>query len=117
MLLSGLRGFITGAGTGIGRAIALEMVREGADLYITDLDGESAGRAALEARQIRPAARIYTGQMDVRDAAGIAARLEDAVNRLGGLDIAMNNAGVSSMMRVVDMTEQDWNFNMDINAK
>ena len=117
MLLAGLRGFITGAGMGIGRAIALEMVREGADLYITDLDGESAGRVALEARQIRPAARIYTGQMDVRDAVGIAARLEDAANRLGGLDIAMNNAGVSSMMRVVDMTEQDWNFNMDINAK
>lgn len=117
MLLAGLRGFITGAGTGIGRAIALEMVREGADLYITDLDGASTEKVAAEARQIRPEARIFTGQMDVRDATGIAARLDDAVNRLGGLDIAMNNAGVSSMMRVVDMTEQDWNFNMDINAK
>jgi meso-butanediol dehydrogenase / (S,S)-butanediol dehydrogenase / diacetyl reductase len=117
MLLAGLRGFITGAGTGIGRAIALEMVREGADVYITDLDGASAEQVAQEARGLRPEARTFAHQLDVRDAPGIAARLEDAVNRLGGLELAMNNAGVSSMARVVDLTEQDWNFNMDINAK
>jgi NAD(P)-dependent dehydrogenase (short-subunit alcohol dehydrogenase family) len=46
MLLKGLHGFITGAGTGIGRGIALEMVCEGADLYITDLDVEAAQRTA-----------------------------------------------------------------------
>lgn len=117
MLLAGLRGFITGAGTGIGRAIALEMVREGADVYITDLDGASAEQVAQEARGLRPEARTFAHQLDVRDAPGIEARLEDAVNCLGGLELAMNNAGVSSMARVVDLTEQDWNFNMDINAK
>jgi NAD(P)-dependent dehydrogenase (short-subunit alcohol dehydrogenase family) len=117
MLLAGLRGFITGAGTGIGRAIALEMVREGADVYVTDLDGASAEQVAQEARGLRPDAQTFAGQLDVRDAPGIAACLEDAVNRLGGLELAMNNAGVSSMARVADLTEQDWDFNMDINAK
>src|SRR5712691_7208273 len=48
MLLAGLRGFITGAGTGIGRAIALEMVREGADLAITDIDLTSAQKVVGE---------------------------------------------------------------------
>jgi NAD(P)-dependent dehydrogenase (short-subunit alcohol dehydrogenase family) len=117
MLLANLRGFITGAGTGIGRAIALEMVREGVDLYITDLDGEAAEHVAAEARTLRPEARIWAGQLDVRNAAGVAARIEDAANRLGALELAVNNAGVSSMVKVVDLTEEDWDFNMNVNAK
>ena len=117
MLLANLRGFITGAGMGIGRAIALEMVREGVDLYITDLDAGAAQRVAEEAQALRPEARILAGQLDVRSAADVAARIEDAANRLGGLDLAANNAGVSSMAKVVDLTEDDWDFNMDVNAK
>jgi NAD(P)-dependent dehydrogenase (short-subunit alcohol dehydrogenase family) len=117
MLLAGLRGFITGAGTGIGRAIALEMVREGAGLYITDLDGEAAQRVADEARFLRPEARAWSAALDVRDAGAIATRIEEACAHLGGLDLAVNNAGVSSMMRVVDLREEDWNLNMDVNAK
>jgi meso-butanediol dehydrogenase/(S,S)-butanediol dehydrogenase/diacetyl reductase len=117
MLLAGLRGFITGAGTGIGRAIALEMVREGADLYITDLELELAQRVAIEAQALRAEAHIWANQLDVRDAVNVAARVEDATNRLGGLELAVNNAGVSSMARVIDLTEADWDFNMDVNAK
>ncbi len=117
MLLAGLRGFITGAGAGIGRAIALEIVREGADLYLTDLNAEAVHRVASEAREIRADARVWVGQLDVRDAAGVGMQLEEAVNRLGGLEIAVNNAGVSSMARVVDLSESDWDFNMDVNAK
>jgi len=100
MLLANLRGFITGADMGIGRAIALEMVREGVDLYITDLDAGAAQRVAEEAQALRPEARILAGQLDVRSAADVAARIEDAANRLGGLDLAANNAGVSSMAKV-----------------
>src|SRR5260370_3261011 len=114
MLLANLRGFITGAGTGIGRAIALEMVREGVDLYITDLDGEAAERVAAEARALRPEARIWAGQLDVRNAAGVAARIEDAANRLGAFGLAVNNAGVSSLGNVRDLTEQDWDLNMNV---
>src|SRR5260370_361619 len=98
-------------------AIALEMVREGVDLYITDLDAGAAQRVAEEAQALRPEARILAGQLDVRSAADVAARIEDAANRLGGLDLAANNAGVSSMAKVVDLTEDDWDFNMDVNAK
>ncbi len=117
MLLTNLRGFITGAGTGIGRAIALEMVREGADLAITDIDLASAQKVAGEAQTLRKDARVWAGQLDVRDAASAAARVEEAASNLGGLELAVNNAGVSSMKRVVDLDEADWDFNMDINAK
>ncbi len=117
MLLEGRRGFITGAGTGIGRAIAIEMVREGADLCVTDLDGVAAARVCEEAREIRSGATVISDTLDVRDATATATVVERAANQLGGLDLAVNNAGVSSMRRVVDLTEQDWDFNMDINAK
>ena len=117
MLLTGLRGFITGAGTGIGRAIALEMVREGADLAITDIDLELAQKVANEAQALRADARVWAGQLDVRNAAGVAERVEEAAKRLGGLELAVYNAGVSSMKRVVDLTEADWDFNMVVNAK
>ncbi|HVB74011.1 MAG TPA: SDR family NAD(P)-dependent oxidoreductase, partial [Ktedonobacteraceae bacterium] len=93
MLLAGLRGFITGAGTGIGRAIALEMVREGADLAITDIDLESARKVAGEAQALRVDARVWAGQLDVRDAASAAERVEEAASYLGGLELAVNNAG------------------------
>lgn len=117
MLLAGLRGFITGAGAGIGRAIALQVVREGADLYLTDLDGNAAQQVAAEAQKVRPGARVWSGSLDVRDAQGIATCLEEACQRMGGLDLAVNNAGVSSMKRVIDLSEDDWNFNMDVNAR
>src|SRR5260370_40914588 len=103
MLLANLRGFITGAGTGIGRAIALEMVREGVDLYITDLDGEAAERVAADAPALRPEARIWAGQLDVRNAAGVAARIAAAANRLGALEPAGNKAGRSPMAKVGDL--------------
>ncbi len=53
----------------------------------------------------------------MRNAVNVTARIEDAANRLGGLELAVNNAGVSTMARVVDLTEADWDFNMDVNAK
>lgn len=117
MLLQGLRGFITGAGAGIGRAIALEMVREGADLYVTDLDGAAAEQVCAEARQVRSGAAVFADSLDVRDAAATARVVEAATGRLGGLNLAVNNAGVSSMRQVIDLSEDDWDFNMDINAK
>lgn len=117
MLLDGLRGFVTGAGAGIGRGIALEMVREGADLYITDLDDAAAERVSAEARALRAGAKVFSSALDVRDGEATARALDRAVSQLGGLELAVNNAGVSSMRRVVDLTEQDWDFNMDINAK
>src|SRR5437870_12256847 len=93
MLLPGLHGFITGAGTGIGRAIAKEMVREGADLYITDLDGEAAHRVAEEAQSLRTDAHILGNEPDARDAVKENARAEDVARRCDKVGRAWGREG------------------------
>lgn len=117
MLLEGFHGFITGAGAGIGRAIALQMVREGADLFLTDLNPRAAEQVAEEAREVRPGARLWTAQLDVRESGRVDECVREAIQHMGSLELAVNNAGVSSMKAVVDLSEQDWDFNMDVNAK
>ena len=111
-LLAGRRGLVTGAGTGIGRAIALALAREGARVAVTDLDLE---RARAVAGEIGAAAHAFP--LDVTSADDTVRAFDQAEQALGGLDLVVANAGVSSMRRVVDLTEEDWDFNMDVNAK
>ncbi|KON31476.1 3-ketoacyl-ACP reductase [miscellaneous Crenarchaeota group-15 archaeon DG-45] len=115
MRLAGKVALVTGAGAGIGRAIALALVREGASVVACDVDEETA----------RGTSRIIEGEggsslpvrMDVRSDAEIDGAVLAALERFGGIDILVNNAGVSTMSRVVDMTEEEWDHNMDVNAK
>jgi len=111
-LLAGRRGLVTGAGTGIGRAIALALAREGARVAVTDLDLE---RARAVAGEIGAAAHALP--LDVTSADDTVRAFDQAEQALGGLDLVVANAGVSTMRRVVDLTEEDWDFNMDVNAK
>jgi NAD(P)-dependent dehydrogenase (short-subunit alcohol dehydrogenase family) len=110
--LSGRKALVTGAGNGIGAAIAAALAREGARVAVTDLDGAAA--AAI-------AGRIGGGAiaraLDVTDAAATDRAMDEAVTALGGLDIVCANAGVSTMNRVVDLSEEEWDRNMDVNAK
>ena len=110
--LRGRRALVTGAGTGIGRAIALALARHGAQVCVTDLD---AGRAKTAADAIGAAALPLA--LDVTSADATAEAFAAAHARLGGLDLVCANAGVSTMRRVVDLTEADWDTNMDVNAK
>jgi NAD(P)-dependent dehydrogenase (short-subunit alcohol dehydrogenase family) len=103
---------VTGAGSGIGRAIVLALTRAGARIAVTDID-EAAARAV--AGEAGAGATAY--RLDVTDAAATSAVLEAAAAVMGGLDVVCANAGVSTMNRVVDLTEKEWDFNMDVNAK
>ena len=103
---------VTGAGTGIGAAIAMALAEQGARVAVTDRDGEAAARVAAE---IGPSAIALT--LDVTDAAATTAAFDAAEAALGSLDCICANAGVSTMRRIPDLTEQDWDFNMDVNAK
>ncbi len=109
-LLVGRRALVTGAGTGIGAAIAHDLAAAGARVAVTDLDEAAAARVAAACGGI--AARL-----DVTDAASIAAGFDAAEAALGPIDLVCANAGVSSMRHVQDLTEQDWDFNMAVNAK
>jgi NAD(P)-dependent dehydrogenase (short-subunit alcohol dehydrogenase family) len=109
--LVGQVALVTGAGTGIGRAIALALAEAGARVAVTDVDLDAAQRAALE---IPGAIPMF---LDVTSAESAETRVAEAEAALGPLDILVNNAGVSTMNRIQDLTEEEWDFNFDVNAK
>ena len=110
-LLAGRCALVTGAGTGIGCAIAKALTSAGARVAVTDRD-EAAARTVARALEGAVAFRL-----DVTDAAETADVIERAADAFGGLEIVCANAGVSTMNRVVDLGEAEWDHNMAVNAK
>ncbi|MBX6320623.1 MAG: SDR family oxidoreductase [Rhodospirillaceae bacterium] len=111
-LLSGRRALVTGAGTGIGRAIARALADAGARVAVSDIDPAAATAVAMEIGRGAGAHRL-----DVTDARQTAQVFTDVEEAFGGLDLVVANAGVSTMNRVVDLTEEEWDLNMSVNAK
>jgi meso-butanediol dehydrogenase / (S,S)-butanediol dehydrogenase / diacetyl reductase len=106
---------VTGAGSGIGRAIALGLARGGATVAVTDVDER---RAVIVAAEITSAGGDAIGMpLDVTRKGEVEEAVRSIVDRWGRLDIWVNNAGVSTMNRLFDLTEEDWDFNLDVNAK
>ncbi|MDF0595320.1 SDR family NAD(P)-dependent oxidoreductase [Psychromarinibacter halotolerans] len=108
----GKRVIVTGGATGIGAAIVRAFHAEGAVVRILDLDTDGANGLAQEL-----GARVTVDAIDVRDRASVTQAMDKAIADLGGLDVLCANAGVSTMRPVVDLTDQDWDFNMDVNAR
>ena len=110
--LTGRNALVTGAGTGIGRAIARALAAAGARVFVTDIDVRAAAAVAAE---IGPAARA--ARLDVTSALETDTVIAAAVGEFGRLDVVCANAGISTMRRVVDLSEQEWDANMAVNAK
>lgn len=110
--LSGKRALVTGGASGIGRAIAEALAIEGVRVVVADLNSEAALSAANAIGRGASALAV-----DVTKRGSVETALSDAIARLGGLDILCANAGVSTMRLVEDLTDQDWDFNMDVNAR
>lgn len=106
---------ITGAANGIGRASALAFARHGARVAVTDVD--KAGAMAVAKDIERDGGRATAYRVDVTDVGETEAAFADAAADLGPVEIVHGNAGVSSMKAAVDLTEADWDFNLDVNAK
>ncbi len=115
MRLAGKVIVVTGAGAGIGRACALAYAAEGGRVAVTDRDGATAESVALEIRERGRDAHAWP--LDVTNRPAIAEIVEAIVRRLGTLDVWHNNAGVSTVNRFVDLTEAEWDENLDVNAK
>ncbi|HSH46695.1 MAG TPA: 3-oxoacyl-ACP reductase FabG, partial [Longimicrobiales bacterium] len=116
--LRGRGAIVTGAATGIGRAIALELARHGASIAFNYLDGENglreeAERTARELRQLEVA--VYSRPCDVRDSEDASRFVEDAREALGRLDILVNNAGIGRDRALWRMTDQEWQDVLDTN--
>ena len=111
-LLDGRRALVTGAANGIGRAIVEAFVREGARVAVTDI-GLDGAREVTE--RLGDGTRAY--RLDVTDAAETASVFRSAADWMGGLDLLAANAGISTMNPVVDLTEEEWDSKMAVNAK
>lgn len=115
MRLVGKAAIVTGAGAGIGRAIAVALAREGASVVACDIDEETAQETSRIIKE--EGGSSLPVRMDVRSSTGIDRAVRSTLEHFGGINILVNNAGVSTMSRVVDMTEEEWDHNMDVNAK
>jgi rhamnulose-1-phosphate aldolase/alcohol dehydrogenase len=105
---------VTGAGSGIGKAIARRLVSEGACVVVADRDGEAAGVAAAE---LGGADRAVAVTVDVTSEEQIAAAFGAAVLAFGGVDLVVNNAGISISKPLLETTSADWDRQHDIMAR
>ncbi|WRZ88980.1 bifunctional aldolase/short-chain dehydrogenase [Streptomyces sp. NBC_01007] len=105
---------VTGAGSGIGRAIAERLVAEGACVVVADLNAEGAERVAAELGG--PDKAVAVG-VDVTSEEQIAEAFKAAVLAFGGVDLVVNNAGISISKPLLETTAKDWDLQHDIMAR
>ena len=112
--LKGKVALVTGAGRGIGFAIADTMAREGADVVIFDLCPEEAGLAAAE--QIAQAHGVKAAfyRCDVSSFDTVQETVKAVIKEFGGVDILVNNAGIIRDKVLLAMSEQDWDMVLDV---
>ncbi|WP_410597928.1 bifunctional aldolase/short-chain dehydrogenase [Amycolatopsis sp. lyj-23] len=108
--LAGRIALVTGAGSGIGRAIARRLAAEGACVTIADLNGDAAAEVAAEIGGAAVTA-------DVTDAEAVQAAIDTTVLAFGGIDLVVNNAGLSISKPLLETTERDWDLQHDVMAK
>ncbi|MFI6076202.1 bifunctional aldolase/short-chain dehydrogenase [Actinoplanes sp. NPDC051343] len=106
--------YVTGAGSGIGRAIAKRLAAEGACVIVADRDGDAARQTAVE---IGGSDVAIATTADVTSADAIIESLRDAVLAFGGVDLVVNNAGLSISKPLLETTEADWDLQHDVMAK
>jgi meso-butanediol dehydrogenase/(S,S)-butanediol dehydrogenase/diacetyl reductase len=112
--VEGTRIVVTGAGSGMGRAFALALAREGGVVGVLDRDADAAQRVAAEIGAAGGVAHALTADVSAR--AQVAAALDTFVAAVGGLDVLFNNAGFNRPMHLLDVTEENWHSIMDVNA-
>lgn len=110
--LKGRTAIVTGGAAGIGKAIAMALAAHGVRIVIADLDQAAARKAAADLGSGNVAFGI-----DVSQRASVEKTFAEIEQALGGYEILIANAGVSTMNRAVDLTDEEWDFNFAVNIK
>jgi len=129
--LDGKVAIVTGAGRGIGRGIALELAKEGADIVVVDADQltskynqygstkvggyKAANKVVGEIKAL--GRRAIAIECDVTIGDQVNAMVKKALGEFGKIDILVNNAGVITVAPAVELVEEEWDYIMDVNAK
>jgi meso-butanediol dehydrogenase/(S,S)-butanediol dehydrogenase/diacetyl reductase len=112
--VSGKRVLVTGAGSGMGRSIALALAAEGAKLTLFDLNGDAAQTVRDEIVQGGGEAVAAAGNVTVRD--DVAAAVAASTEAFGGLDVLFAIAGMIKPMHFLETTEENWRTTLDVNG-
>jgi 3-oxoacyl-[acyl-carrier protein] reductase len=115
MLLKDKVALVTGGAAGIGREIALNFAREGADVAICDLQQEKSRNVCEEIEKI--GRRAMAVSVDVSDTKEVAENVNKIIDSLERIDILVNNAGVTRDGLLMRMSEEDWDFVIKVNLK
>jgi meso-butanediol dehydrogenase / (S,S)-butanediol dehydrogenase / diacetyl reductase len=113
--LKGRSIIVTGAGSGIGAGIAADLVANGANVVVADIN-EGAAREVAEEIASRSAGAAIAVRVDVTDRASIQALMAKTVERFGRLDVMFNNAGIIETASYLEITEAGWNRLMNVNG-
>jgi NAD(P)-dependent dehydrogenase (short-subunit alcohol dehydrogenase family) len=113
--LAGRNAIIAGGGRGIGRAITKGFAREGASVAVASLQMGNAEKVAKEISE--QGGRAIALQVDVARADSVQSMVDQAVDHFGRIHILVHNAGVNSMTPMLELSEEEWDWLMDINLK
>jgi len=115
MSLKGKVAIVTGAATGMGRSHAIAFAREGAKVVLTDIRTEPLRKTEKEMENM--GGDLLAVKCDVSSQADVNKMVKDTIDKYGSIDILVNNAGAFRYAEVVDLSEEDWDRMMDVNAK
>ncbi len=113
MRLSGKKVVVTGSGRGIGRAIAIKLAREGADVMAADIDAESVQKVAEEIKRL--GVKGIGVRVDVSKKEEVEKIFETAKEEFGRLDVLVNNAGINRDALLHKMTDEEWTQVLAVN--
>ncbi len=114
-MLDGKIAIVTGAARGIGQSIALKLAANGADLALCDLNAEWLAETAEKVQALGRRAECYS--VNVAEGAAVTAVVKQIGTDFGGVDILINNAGITKDGLMMRMSEEDWDAVLDVNLK
>ena len=108
---------VTGAGSGLGKSIALALAYAGADVVVTELPGRLSDARTTASLVLEAGRKPLAVSLDVTSLKSIERMVAKVIKEFGRIDILVNNAGINIAKNALDVTEQDWDRILDVNLK